>query len=63
MANQFKDRFIALYNKKKNDTVTIKDAISLMTPYTLAFTVLWLTITIVFYLLGIPIGIGTSVTI
>ena len=55
--------FLQIYNKKKNDTVTIKDAISLMTPYTLAFTVLWLTITIVFYLLGIPIGIGTSVTI
>ena len=55
--------FLQIYNKKKNDTVTIKDAISLMTPYTLAFTVLWLTITIIFYILGIPIGIGTSVTI
>lgn len=55
--------FLQIYNKKKNDTVTIKDAISLMTPYTLAFTVLWLTITIVFYILGIPIGIGTSVTL
>ena len=55
--------FLQIYNKRKNDTVTIRDAISLMTPYTLAFTVLWLTITIVFYILGIPIGIGTSVTI
>lgn len=55
--------FLQIYNKKKNDTVTIRDAISLMTPYTLAFTVLWLTITIVFYILGIPIGIGTSVTL
>ena len=55
--------FLQIYNKRKNDTVTIRDAISLMTPYTLAFTVLWLTITIIFYILGIPIGIGTSVTI
>ena len=55
--------FLQIYNKRKNDVVTIKDAISLMTPYTLAFTVLWLTITIVFYILGIPIGINTSVTL
>ena len=55
--------FLQIYNKRKNDTVTIRDAVSLMMPYTLAFTALWLTITIVFYILGIPIGIGTSVTI
>lgn len=55
--------FLQIYNKKKDDTITITRAISLMTPYTLAFTVLWLAIVIVFYFLGIPIGIGTSVTI
>ena len=55
--------FLQIYNKKKNDTVTIRDAISLMTPYTIAFTVLWLAITIIFFILGIPIGIGTSVTL
>ena len=55
--------FLQIYNKKKNDTVTIKDAISLMAPYTIAFTVLWFAITIVFYILGIPIGIKTPVMI
>lgn len=55
--------FLQIYNKKNNDTVTISRAISLMTPYTIAFTILWLTIVIVFYFLGIPIGINTSVTI
>ena len=55
--------FLQIYNKKKNDPVTISRAISLMTPYTVAFTILWLTIVIVFYTLGIPIGIATKVTL
>jgi aminobenzoyl-glutamate transport protein len=55
--------FLQIYNKKKNDTVTISNAVSLMLPYTIAFTVLWLTIVIIFYFLGIPIGINTTVTL
>ncbi len=55
--------FLQIYNKKKNDPVTISRAISLMTPYTVAFTVLWLAIVIIFYILGIPIGIATKVTL
>lgn len=55
--------FLQIYNNKKDDTITITRAISLMTPYTIAFTVLWLAIVIVFYFLGIPIGINTSVTL
>lgn len=55
--------FLQIYNKKKEDTVTITKAISLMAPYTIAFTVLWLAIVIVFYFLGLPIGINTPVTL
>lgn len=55
--------FLQIYNKKKDDTITISRAISLMTPYTIAFTVLWLAIVIVAYFLGLPIGIGTNVTL
>ena len=55
--------FLQIYNKKKDDTITISRAISLITPYTIAFTILWLAIVIVFYFLGIPIGIGTNVTL
>lgn len=55
--------FLQIYNNKKNDTITITKAVSLMTPYTVAFTILWLMIVIVFFFLGIPIGIGTSVTL
>lgn len=55
--------FLQIYNKRKNDTVTISRAISLMTPYTIAFVFLWLSIVIIFYFLGIPIGLGTEVTL
>ena len=55
--------FLQIYNNKKDDTITISKAASLMAPYTVAFTILWLAIVIVFYFLGIPIGIGTNVTI
>lgn len=55
--------FLQIYNKKKNDTVTISNALSLMAPYTIAFTILWLTIVICFYFLGMPIGINTNVTL
>jgi len=53
--------FLNIYDKRKNDVITISDAISLMVPYTIAFTILWLLIILAFYIIGIPIGIGTSV--
>ena len=37
------------------------DAMSLMVPYAIAFTILWLIIILAFYIIGIPIGIGTGV--
>ena len=53
--------FLHIYNKRKNDVITISDAMSLMVPYTIAFTILWLIIILAFYIIGIPIGIGTGV--
>ncbi len=53
--------FLHIYNKRKNDVITISDAMSLMVPYAIAFTVLWLIIILAFYIIGIPIGIGTGV--
>lgn len=55
--------FLQIYTKNKEKTVTITDAVSLMLPYTLAFTFLWLALTIIFYFLGVPIGINTAVTL
>lgn len=53
--------FLHIYNKRKNDVITITDAMSLMAPYTIAFTILWIVIILAFYIIGIPIGIGTGV--
>lgn len=53
--------FLHIYNKRKNDVITITDAMSLMIPYTTCFTILWIIITLAFYIIGIPIGFGTSV--
>ena len=53
--------FLHIYNKRKNDVITITDAMSLMIPYTIAFTLLWFIIILAFYIIGIPIGIGTGV--
>lgn len=53
--------FLHIYNKRKNDVITISDAMSLMVPYFIAFTIVWIIIILAFYIIGIPIGIGTDV--
>ncbi len=53
--------FLHIYNKRKNDVITISDAMSLMVPYAIAFTILWFIIIMAFYIIGIPIGVGTGV--
>ena len=53
--------FLHIYNKRKNDVITITDAMSLMVPYTIAFTILFIVIILAFYIIGIPIGFGTGV--
>ena len=53
--------FLHIYNKRKNDVITITDAMSLMIPYTIAFTIVWFIIILAFYIIGIPIGVGTTV--
>lgn len=53
--------FLHIYDKKKNDIITITDAMSLMIPYTIAFVILYFVIMLAFYIIGIPIGFGTGV--
>ena len=53
--------FLQIYNRKRKDVITITDAISLMFPYTLAFSILWLLIIIGFYIIGLPLGFNTGV--
>ncbi len=55
--------FLQIYTKNKDKNITISRGISLMIPYTIAFTFLWLAITIIFYFLGVPIGLNTTVTL
>ena len=53
--------FLQIYNKKKRDSIGITDAMSLMLPYSIAFSILWLLILIGFYIIGLPLGVGTGV--
>ena len=53
--------FLHIYNKRKNDVITITDAMSLMAPYTVAFMIVWFILILAFYIIGIPIGIDTRV--
>ena len=52
--------FIQIYNRKRK-IITLPDAMSLMLPYTIGFTILWLLIVLAFYIIGIPLGIHTGV--
>lgn len=52
--------FLQIYNKKEKETITITDAMSLMIPYTIAFSIAWLLIILAFYIIGIPLGPGVG---
>lgn len=53
--------FLQIYDKRKNDVISLTDAISLMAPYAIAYTILWFILILAFYIIGIPIGLGTGV--
>jgi len=53
--------FLQIYDKKKNDMISLTDAVSLMIPYAIVYVILWFIIILGFYIIGIPIGFGTGV--
>ena len=53
--------FLQIYNSKKKSIITLTDAMILMVPYTIAFSILWLLIIIGFYIVGLPLGLHTGV--
>lgn len=53
--------FLQIYNSKKKDIITLTDAMSLMVPYAIAFSILWLLIILCFYIVGLPLGFNTGV--
>ena len=54
--------FLQIYNNKKN-IITLTDAMALMVPYSICFTIIWFLVILAFYIIGLPIGIGTGVMI
>lgn len=54
--------FLQIYNNKK-DIVTLTDAMALMVPYSICFSIIWLLVILAFYIIGLPIGISTGVMI
>ena len=53
--------FLQIYNTKKKDSISLVDAIGLMVPYSIAFSILWLLILIGFYIIGLPLGFNAGV--
>lgn len=53
--------FLQIYNTKKNDTIGLVDAMGLMLPYSIVFSILWLLILVGFYIIGLPLGFHTGV--
>ena len=53
--------FLQIYNTKKKDMIGLTDAMSLMLPYSIAFSILWLLILLAFYIIGIPLGFNAGV--
>ena len=53
--------FLQIYKRKRVKVITLTDAMSLMAPYTIAFIIAWLVLVLGFYIIGLPLGIGTSV--
>ena len=53
--------FLQIYNNKRKDAISLTDAMGLMLPYSIAFSILWLLIIIGFYIIGLPLGFDASV--
>jgi len=54
--------FMNYYNKDSKEIFTIKKALSLTMPYSIAYTILWILILVSWYLIGLPIGPNTYPT-
>lgn len=52
--------FLQIYNKKK-DVVSLTDTLGIILPYALIYSILWFIIILAFYIIGLPIGVGTGV--
>lgn len=57
--------FLALAHKyeQKREAITIKKALSIMYPYSIAFSIAWVVLILSFYIINIPIGLGAFPTL
>ena len=55
--------YLNVYNLNKNKPYTIKGSLALITPYFLLISLSWILITVLWYLVGLPIGPGVVPTI
>ena len=53
--------FLQIYNSKKKDIITLTDGMSLMLPYAVCFSIVWLLLVLAFYIIGLPLGFSTGV--
>ena len=55
--------YLNIYNLQKNKPYTIRESLSLITPYFLLISLTWIVLVVTWYIIGIPIGPGVGPTI
>lgn len=54
--------YLEIYNKGEN-RISFRDCYRLLWPYSLSILLLWIVLIIIWYIIGLPIGIGVSSTV
>ena len=52
--------YLNIYNREERKVYGIRDGIKLMMPYCIALSIFWITIVLLWYLVGLPLGPGTN---
>lgn len=55
--------FLNMYNPNKEKPITLGEAFRLVLPYCLVISVVWVAIIILWYLTGLPLGVGVGATL
>lgn len=55
--------YLNMYNPNKEKPITISESLKLIMPYCIIISIVWLAIILLWYLTGLPIGLGVSATL
>ena len=55
--------YLNIYNSNKKRPITIGNSLKLIMPYCLIISVVWLVIILLWYLTGLPLGMGVYPTL